>query len=472
MFNFQHGTLFEQINNESCGSGFLINPETVGYTRKEKKYTNSRYVLTNAHVVENSKTKHCKIIFPENKVFYMAKIVKISTELDFALLRICNKNMENNTEDILKSIDNLKLVCKYYTTKSNFEIYTIGFPNNCDEHRISVGFLSGIFEENYQLNLSLNPGNSGGPVFNSNGEVIAIAVAKEGEAISMAVPTFQIYNLITKWSKSNKCNIRPPSLSFNWSIQRDIMSKQYGGCGVLVNKDKNNMICPMDIIIKIGDYDIDNRGYVDFHNQKIKFDSNLILFSMYKYSIVQIRKSDGTKYQTIFKNLLNRDPFYCVPYFDDNGFNIVSLSGMVFTDIVNQHVEYAIHVQNDDIEIEDAIGLQNTINTKKNVVVLSYIYPQSLATLEYEDIDLTNAIVYSINNIPISNVQDMKDIVQNILKHSSKSIIIMNTSKHILCFGVEEAIREERRICNIENRFLNSSLLYVNGSSSKRKTII
>jgi len=50
--------------------------------------------------------------------------------------------------------------------------------------------LSDESQELYQLSASVNKGNSGGPVFNSFGEVIGVVVgrAKDGEGIGFGIP--------------------------------------------------------------------------------------------------------------------------------------------------------------------------------------------------------------------------------------------------------------------------------------------
>ena len=75
------------------------------------------------------------------------------------------------------------------TSKSSTDvaepIYTMGFPRN--EIVYSEGYLSaktGFKGDTLscQLGIAANPGNSGGPVFNHDGEVIGILSTKEAEA--------------------------------------------------------------------------------------------------------------------------------------------------------------------------------------------------------------------------------------------------------------------------------------------------
>lgn len=77
------------------------------------------------------------------------------------------------------------------------DVVTIGAPNNIDlGQTVAKGILSGKreVEENlyYQIDISVSPGNSGGPLLNKKGEVIGIVLRKiisEGvEGIGFAVP--------------------------------------------------------------------------------------------------------------------------------------------------------------------------------------------------------------------------------------------------------------------------------------------
>ncbi len=87
-------------------------------------------------------------------------------------------------------------------------IFTLGFPR--DEIVYGEGYLSAPTGFNgdslsCQITVAANPGNSGGPIFNHNGEVIGILSAKETqtEGAVFAVQSKYIYRVIDELKKNS-----------------------------------------------------------------------------------------------------------------------------------------------------------------------------------------------------------------------------------------------------------------------------
>lgn len=85
------------------------------------------------------------------------------------------------------------------------DVMTIGTPTNIKlGQSLSKGIISGQREKDdktfTQLNMSVSPGNSGGPVINQYGEVIGVISSKvigEGvEGIAFAVPIIKILSVL------------------------------------------------------------------------------------------------------------------------------------------------------------------------------------------------------------------------------------------------------------------------------------
>lgn len=124
------------------------------------------FLLTNAHVVKNSKN----IIIQNNEGReFKSTVVYKDVAKDIAIIKI-------DDEDFT-TIKNLPFGFKKSNSDLGEQIYTLGFPRN--EIVYNEGYISSKtgFEGDslsWQVTISANPGNSGAPLLNKNGEIIGI----------------------------------------------------------------------------------------------------------------------------------------------------------------------------------------------------------------------------------------------------------------------------------------------------------
>ena len=135
------------------GSGFIVSADG--------------YILTNAHVVENADEVTVKTT---DRREYTAKVVGSDESTDVAVLKIDAKNLPT-----VKLGDPAKL-------RPGEWVIAIGSPFGF-ENSVTAGIVSATSRpmpgSNYaapfiQTDVAVNPGNSGGPLFNLNGEVVGI----------------------------------------------------------------------------------------------------------------------------------------------------------------------------------------------------------------------------------------------------------------------------------------------------------
>lgn len=148
------------------GSGFFI--------------TKTGYIVTNNHVVENG--RKFRVMTSTGTVD--ATLVKVDAETDLAVLRI-------NGE------------CKPCTFSSQRkerlggEIFTMGFPQpglQGFSPKVTKGVISGLDGykgdvREYQIDASIQPGNSGGPLFDMSGHIVGVVVAslRGGQVVNYAI---------------------------------------------------------------------------------------------------------------------------------------------------------------------------------------------------------------------------------------------------------------------------------------------
>ncbi len=141
-----------EFQNNSLGSGFIISTDG--------------YILTNAHVVEAADEINVKL---NDKREFKAKVIGSDKRTDIALIKI-----EATGLPAVRFGDPNKL-------KVGEWVIAIGSPFGF-ENSVTAGIVSAkgrsLPQENFvpfiQTDAAVNPGNSGGPLFNMAGEVIGI----------------------------------------------------------------------------------------------------------------------------------------------------------------------------------------------------------------------------------------------------------------------------------------------------------
>lgn len=180
------------------------------------------YLVTNAHVISRMKN-----IYIENKKgeFYRAEALYTDNTVDLAILKI--------TDTAFKSVNNLPYSIKKGNAELGEHFFTLGFPRN--EIVYGEGYLSAKSGNDgdstaYQLTVSANPGNSGGPIINKNGEVIGIITAKDSKAdgVVYAAKSKNIFALLDTLKKiDNKyISIKTPTNSDLKGMEREQQVKK------------------------------------------------------------------------------------------------------------------------------------------------------------------------------------------------------------------------------------------------------
>lgn len=133
--------------------------------------TRDGYVVTNYHVITGADSVHLQNHKGQS---FKADIIFTNPEKDLAILHI--------SDSTFKSLKSIPYTFKKQDSDLGEDIYTIGFPR--DEAVYGQGYLSsstGYAGDTlaYQISIPVNPGNSGGPVLDKDGNVIGIISGKQ-----------------------------------------------------------------------------------------------------------------------------------------------------------------------------------------------------------------------------------------------------------------------------------------------------
>jgi S1-C subfamily serine protease len=183
------------------GTGFMVDPRG--------------YIITNAHVINNATV----VIVQNNKgQEFKTRIIYISPTSDLAFLKIMDSDYK------------APAVIPYAVGKGNIElgeaIFTLGYPR--DEIVYGEGYLSAKTGFNgdtlaCQIAIAANPGNSGGPVLDKNGEVIGVLSNRQTQAQGavFAIRSKNIYSAIEEMkSDTSLSSIHLPQTSTIRSMDR------------------------------------------------------------------------------------------------------------------------------------------------------------------------------------------------------------------------------------------------------------
>ena len=134
-------------------------------------------IATNYHAIQNG--SKWEITFPTSGRTYPLQLVTADKTNDLAVLRIIlRRSGETGKPKPL-------IISAFSPARIGKELYTIGFPLGDllgSSQKVATGVLSssvGIDDDPrmFQITVPVQPGNSGGPIFNSKGQVIGILVS-------------------------------------------------------------------------------------------------------------------------------------------------------------------------------------------------------------------------------------------------------------------------------------------------------
>lgn len=135
--------------------------------------TANGYILTNLHVVDGADSVYVQ----DNKGnSYKAVVKRKDSQYDLAILKI--------VDDSFGSLSNLPYRLKQNVIGMGESVYTLGFPK--DDAVYGQGYVSSKTGYNgdttqYQVSIPVNPGNSGGPLLDHDGNIIGVISAKQSQ---------------------------------------------------------------------------------------------------------------------------------------------------------------------------------------------------------------------------------------------------------------------------------------------------
>jgi hypothetical protein len=175
--------MYEDATTDWSGTGFAID---------------DGYIATNYHVINGAGKIYISWKEGDHTEKLNAQLVATDEKNDIAILKIIDSRF--------KGFDNIPYGFNTALANEGEEIFVLGYPLTStmgEEIKLTNGIISSTkgYKDDasmYQISAPIQPGNSGGPLFDSDGNVIGIIRAKHSEAenAGYAVKAIYLENLI------------------------------------------------------------------------------------------------------------------------------------------------------------------------------------------------------------------------------------------------------------------------------------
>ncbi|OGC66924.1 hypothetical protein A2364_02550 [candidate division WWE3 bacterium RIFOXYB1_FULL_43_12] len=184
-------------SDQGIGTGFIVDRNGL--------------IVTNSHVVDDPSGEYT-VVTKDGKTYEVNRI-NLDEPSDLAIIEISARNLP--TVEFADS-DNLKvgqMAIAIGNALGRFQnTVTVGVISGISRQLQATGGLGGVktYENVIQTDAALNPGNSGGPLVNSAGQVIGINVATSigADNISFAIPVNTLIPILDGFLKEGRI-VRP-----------------------------------------------------------------------------------------------------------------------------------------------------------------------------------------------------------------------------------------------------------------------
>lgn len=491
---------------EFGGTAFFVDPRIFGDSFPIET-ENKRFALTNFHVVDELFKQKCYLGYPEKgKSQISASVVFVVPELDVAILMVDPEEEHplwfdsESVASFMKGIPNLAI--NERPVKGNSQnVVAIGFPNLSSDYQLCEGCISGRGHSMLQISISLNGGNSGGPLL-LNGRVVGICTASVygSEALGLAVPIVQTIQFFKYWTDFSNIILRLPTWGITTRVITDDfldyfdVSHSMKGCGiqkVIPNSCiHSENICENDIILSVksdaNEYVLDNFGLVsvDWTDKRVKFDNNEfilslnpldITFDVFEWKTKTVRRGirvipKHIDYKIRTEHHCWESIHYCI------------LGGLVFMNLSKNHLEYEdedeLEYDDEDYSMEETSSLTQFAQKHmhlKSAVIVTHVPAQThvSANAQIHAFD----IIKKCNGEDVENIEQFQKMIKNCVQQYNKNktrqsdFIALETNKDKIYLRLETLKKREVQDAEEDNYPKNKCQLLKMSNRKKRKRI-
>lgn len=218
---------------QQASSNETTQMEPSNYTGTGFALSNDGYIITNYHVTEGADSVY---IQTHNGRYYKANVIAFHPKTDLAVLKVQDKAFRFGKSEPPYT---------FAPSKAGLgaHIYTLGFPQ--DDIVYNEGYISSRngYEGDsmqYRLEVTAGPGQSGAPVLDNSGNVVAIIRSKESDAdnITYAVSSKALLRLLRDLPKEVGSRMPKSGRLGGYSREQQIQKLQDYTCMIQVYKNQ------------------------------------------------------------------------------------------------------------------------------------------------------------------------------------------------------------------------------------------
>ena len=448
---------YKRDSSQSIGTGFFIDDKG--------------FILTCSHVVEHAVKLLITIPSNGNQEFE-TEVVCIHPELDIALLKTNFKN-----KDFLKLGDS-------DTIQNGQDVIALGYPLGQTKIKFTKGIVSGLQNSMIQTDTPLNPGNSGGPLLNNQGEVIGINTSAivTAENVGYATPIYFYKQLQKEFHKKSilylpKMGIILENTTDTTKDFFDLNSKCDSGVYIkkVFKKDTNSKskLEEKDIICQFDQYKLDNKGEstVSWSKENVPLRHLIKRFKPGQKVDITFWNHKTNKYFTEAFKLKGTNDIFKIrnyyPLYEKVEYEI--FAGCIFMNLTNNHLEnYEGKVSN------DILSFVKREKQKEDVLIITHIFPSSYTGKEL--IFSPNSVISKVNNKKVSNLDNLAKAFRSTIKKGNKEYITIELSNNsLMIYDLEKLLMEEiasSKMYNYEVTPIGQYFIKKYLSKSKNKNLI
>jgi S1-C subfamily serine protease len=377
-------------------------------------YLGDNLILTGAHVVHDATFIQVQKLSSAERT--IAVIKSICHDADLALLSV-------KDEDFLSDLDPAPLGA-LPELKDRVEV--VGFPTGGEQVSITNGVVSRIEVNVYShswryllcatIDAAVNPGNSGGPVFNANGEVVGIAFQKNSNAENSGqmIPPPVISNFLREAQQGQK-EVSIPLLGISTQkLENPTLKNRFGvpngSSGVLVTSvdfesSAWGILEVGDVLHQIGEYPISCLGTIQYLGRYRTRFSVVLSECSEGDTVTLLRRRNGEVCEVTialkkYHSLASSDEGITNRYF--------IYGGLVFQPLTRKYLQTWKSTRHAPTPLRYFYGVKNKTESRREVIVLSHVLADEV-NVGYADFNYR--IITEVNGILIRDLDHLVELL-------------------------------------------------------------